>query len=60
MVTIDSMVTKNHRYRKYIELFNFKKIEYSLKKIRIVCRKSRLWNDIPLQVSTSAIHGRFK
>ena len=33
MVTLDLMVPEKHRYRKYTELFNFKKIEYRLKKI---------------------------
>ena len=33
MVTLDSIVPEKHRYRKYTELFDFKKIEYRLKKI---------------------------
>ena len=33
MVTLDSMVPQSHRYRKYIGLFDFKKIKYRLKKL---------------------------
>ena len=33
MVTLDSMVPEKHRYRKYTKLFDFKKIEYRLKKL---------------------------
>ena len=40
MVPLDSMVPQSHRYRKYIELFDFKKIEYQLKKLESKIRRT--------------------
>ena len=33
MVSLDDLVPKDHTYRKFVELFNFKTIEYRLKKL---------------------------
>ena len=33
MISLESLVPKRHRYRKYVQLFNFNKIDYRLKKL---------------------------
>ena len=33
MISLEELVPRNHNYRKFVELFNFKSIEYRLKKL---------------------------
>ena len=60
MISLEELMPAKHNYRKFKEVFNFKKIDYRLKVMESDKGQQRIWDGSFIQMFVIPIYGGFE